>query len=85
LVWSLCYLALRCLFQLVLLRPRPEDFKEWSESMSNWSGDSTGGKADDAATASAIFSVGFGTIPTLQPAMYGFEKRQRAPVCTFVE
>jgi putative transposase len=28
LFWSLCYLALRCLFQLVLLRPRSEDFKE---------------------------------------------------------
>ena len=26
--WSLCYLALRCLLQLVLLRPRPQDFKE---------------------------------------------------------
>jgi len=28
LFWSFCYLALRCLFQLVLLRPRSEDFKE---------------------------------------------------------
>jgi len=28
LFWSLCYLALRCLLQLVLLRPRPQDFKE---------------------------------------------------------
>src|SRR5262249_28546290 len=26
--WSLCYLALRCLFRLVLLRPRSEEFKE---------------------------------------------------------
>ncbi len=26
--WSFCYLALRCLFQLLLLRPRSEDFKE---------------------------------------------------------
>ena len=26
--WSLCYLALRCLLQLVLLRPRSEGFKE---------------------------------------------------------
>ena len=26
--WSLCYLALRCLLQLVLLRPRSRDFKE---------------------------------------------------------
>jgi hypothetical protein len=28
LFWSLGYLALRCLFQLVLLRPRSEGFKE---------------------------------------------------------
>jgi putative transposase len=28
LFWSLCYLALRCLLQLVLLRPRSQDFKE---------------------------------------------------------
>ena len=27
LFWSLCYLAFRCVLQLVL-RPRPEDFKE---------------------------------------------------------
>ena len=26
--WSLCYLALRCLLQLVLSRPRSQDFKE---------------------------------------------------------
>ena len=28
LFWSLCYLAFRCLLQLVVLRPRSEDFKE---------------------------------------------------------
>jgi putative transposase len=28
LFWSLCYTALRCLLQLVLLRPRSEEFKE---------------------------------------------------------
>lgn len=28
LFWSLCYLALRCLLQLVLLRPRSDQFKE---------------------------------------------------------
>jgi putative transposase len=28
LVWSLCYLALRCLLRVVLLRPRSEEFKE---------------------------------------------------------
>jgi putative transposase len=28
LFWSFCYLVLRCLFQLVSLRPRSEDFKE---------------------------------------------------------
>jgi len=28
LVWSLCYLVFRCVLQLVLLRPRSEDFKE---------------------------------------------------------
>jgi putative transposase len=28
LVWSLCYLVFRCMFQLVLLRPRSEEFKE---------------------------------------------------------
>jgi putative transposase len=28
LFWSLCYLALRCLLQLILLRPRSRDFKE---------------------------------------------------------
>ena len=27
-VWSLCYLLVRCLLQLVLLRPRSRDFKE---------------------------------------------------------
>ena len=27
-VWSLCYLVFRCVLQLVLLRPRSEDFKE---------------------------------------------------------
>lgn len=27
-VWSFCYLALRCLFQLVLLRRHSEEFKE---------------------------------------------------------
>ena len=27
-VWSLCYLVFRCMLQLVLLRPRSEDFKE---------------------------------------------------------
>lgn len=27
-VWSLCYLALRCLLRVVLLRPRSEEFKE---------------------------------------------------------
>ena len=26
--WSLCYLVLRCVLQLVSLRPRSEDFKE---------------------------------------------------------
>ena len=26
--WSLCYLALRCLLRVVLLRPRSEEFKE---------------------------------------------------------
>jgi putative transposase len=28
LFWSLCYLVVRCVLQLVLLRPRSEDFKE---------------------------------------------------------
>jgi putative transposase len=28
LVWSLCYLVIRCVLQLVSLRPRSEDFKE---------------------------------------------------------
>jgi hypothetical protein len=28
LFWSLCYLVIRCLLQLVLLRPRSQDFKE---------------------------------------------------------
>jgi putative transposase len=28
LLWSLCYLVFRCVLQLVLLRPRSEDFKE---------------------------------------------------------
>jgi hypothetical protein len=28
LIWSLCYLALRCLLQLALLRPRSQEFKE---------------------------------------------------------
>jgi hypothetical protein len=28
LVWSLCYLVFRCVLQVVLLRPRSEDFKE---------------------------------------------------------
>jgi transposase InsO family protein len=28
LLWSLCYLLVRCLLQLVLLRPRSQDFKE---------------------------------------------------------
>jgi hypothetical protein len=28
LFWSLCYLVVRCLLQLVLLRPRSQDFKE---------------------------------------------------------
>jgi hypothetical protein len=28
LIWSLCYLLVRCLLQLVLLRPRSQDFKE---------------------------------------------------------
>jgi putative transposase len=28
LFWSFCYLALRCLLQLVLLRPRSHEFKE---------------------------------------------------------
>jgi putative transposase len=28
LLWSLCYLMVRCLLQLVLLRPRSQDFKE---------------------------------------------------------
>jgi len=28
LFWSFCYLVLRCLFQLVSLRPRLKDFKE---------------------------------------------------------
>jgi hypothetical protein len=28
LVWSLCYLVLRCVIQLVLLRSRSQDFKE---------------------------------------------------------
>ena len=27
-VWSLCYLVFRCMLQLVLLRPRSEEFKE---------------------------------------------------------
>ena len=27
-VWSLCYLVFRCVLQLVLLRPRSEEFKE---------------------------------------------------------
>ena len=27
-VWSLCYLVYRCMLQLVLLRPRSEEFKE---------------------------------------------------------
>ena len=27
-IWSLCYLLVRCLLQLVLLRPRSQDFKE---------------------------------------------------------
>jgi hypothetical protein len=26
--WSLCYLAFRCVLQLVFLRPRSADFKE---------------------------------------------------------
>jgi putative transposase len=28
LVWSLCYLVVRCVLQLVLLRPRSHEFKE---------------------------------------------------------
>jgi len=28
LFWSFCYLALRCLLQLVVLRPRSKQFKE---------------------------------------------------------
>jgi hypothetical protein len=28
LIWSLCYLLVRCLLQLVLLRPRSQGFKE---------------------------------------------------------
>jgi len=28
LIWSFCYLLVRCLLQLVLLRPRSQDFKE---------------------------------------------------------
>jgi putative transposase len=28
LVWSLCYMVIRCVLQLVSLRPRSEDFKE---------------------------------------------------------
>ena len=27
-IWSLCYLVVRCLLQLVLLRPRSQDLKE---------------------------------------------------------
>jgi hypothetical protein len=53
-------------------------------SSSSFSGDNTGGNADDAATAAANSIVGFGIIPTRQSAMKGRQNRNNAPVWTLV-
>ena len=50
----------------------------------NRAGDSTGGNADDAPTATASSVIGFAILPTRQSHMYGFENRQSAPDWTFV-
>ena len=50
----------------------------------NTHGDSTGGNADDAATAVASSTPGFLISPTFQSPMYGFEKRHSTPVCKLV-
>src|SRR5215471_15893839 len=64
--------------------PLPLPFSKLLGSSVRCAGDNTGGNADDAPTATARSTVGFLINPTCQSAMYGFAKRHRDPVCTFV-